>query len=40
MLYYSVYSIKNMAHLPQDELPSEFDVVVDGTGEWASVCFI
>ena len=22
-----------MAHLPQDELPSEFDVVVDGTGE-------
>ena len=21
-----------MAHLPQDELPSEFDVVVDGTG--------
>ena len=22
-----------MAHLPQDELPSEFDVVIDGTGK-------
>ena len=24
---------RSMAHLPQDELPSEFDVVVDGTGK-------
>lgn len=24
-----------MANLPQDELPSGFDVVVDGTGEWS-----
>ena len=23
-----------MAHLPADELPSEFDVVVDGTGQF------
>ena len=22
-----------MAHLPDDELPSEFDVVIDGTGK-------
>ena len=29
-----------MAHLPQDELPSEFDVVVDGTGEWSRECFV
>ena len=21
-----------MAHLPNDELPSEFDVIIDGTG--------
>ena len=26
-------TIGDMAHLPQDQLPSEFDVVVDGTGK-------
>ncbi len=28
---------RNMANLPSDELPSKFDVVVDGTGECLSL---
>jgi hypothetical protein len=29
-----------MAHLPEDDLPSTFDVVVDGTGNSFSSCKI
>ena len=26
------YHLTKMAHLPEDKLPGEFDVVIDGTG--------
>ena len=31
-LWVVLFLIANMAHLPEDDLPSKFDVVVDGTG--------
>ena len=31
-VFFECAGILDMAHLPQDQLPSEFDVVVDGTG--------